>query len=89
MSAFDPKQTWAVALHESAFGGKADMDVRFSGRYWVQSGHGLMHCTCPLMTQSGHLQEFDASLAMYVRYMGRTVRVLSYFLENRVRCDRQ
>jgi len=25
MSAFGPKQTLAVALHESAFGGKADM----------------------------------------------------------------
>jgi hypothetical protein len=25
MSAFGPKQTWAVALHMSAFGGKADM----------------------------------------------------------------
>ena len=27
MSAFGPKQTLAVALHESAFGGKADMTV--------------------------------------------------------------
>ena len=25
MSAFGPKQTWAVALHMSAFGGKADV----------------------------------------------------------------
>jgi len=25
MSAFGPKQTWAFALHVSAFGGKADM----------------------------------------------------------------
>jgi hypothetical protein len=25
MSAFGPKQTWAVALHMSAFGGKADI----------------------------------------------------------------
>jgi hypothetical protein len=25
MSAFGPKRTWAVALHMSAFGGKADM----------------------------------------------------------------
>jgi len=25
MSAYGPKQTWAVALHMSAFGGKADM----------------------------------------------------------------
>jgi len=27
MSAFGPKQTLAVALHESAFGGKADMTI--------------------------------------------------------------
>ena len=27
MSAFGPKQTWALALHMSAFGGKADMTV--------------------------------------------------------------
>jgi hypothetical protein len=29
MSAFGPKQTWAFALHVSAFGGKADI-FRFS-----------------------------------------------------------
>ena len=28
MSAIGPKQTWAVALHMSAFGGKADMTIR-------------------------------------------------------------
>jgi hypothetical protein len=27
MSAFGPKRTLAVALHESAFGGKADMTI--------------------------------------------------------------
>jgi hypothetical protein len=27
MSAIGPKQTWAVALHMSAFGGKADMTI--------------------------------------------------------------
>jgi len=27
MSAYGPKQTWALALHMSAFGGKADMTV--------------------------------------------------------------
>jgi len=27
MSAFGPKQTWASALHMSAFGGKADIGV--------------------------------------------------------------
>ena len=30
------------------------LDVRFRGRYWGQSGHALLHCICPLMTQSGH-----------------------------------
>jgi hypothetical protein len=28
--------------------------IRFRGRYWGQSGHALLHCICPLMTQSGH-----------------------------------
>jgi hypothetical protein len=27
MSAIGPKQTWAIALHMSAFGGKADMTI--------------------------------------------------------------
>jgi hypothetical protein len=27
MSAFGPKQTWRLALHMSAFGGKADMTL--------------------------------------------------------------
>jgi hypothetical protein len=42
MSAIGPKQTWATA------------GVRYRGRYWGQSGHALLHCICPLMTQSGH-----------------------------------
>jgi hypothetical protein len=57
MSAVGPKQTSALALRMSAFGGKADMAVcgiRFRGRYWVQSGHALLQCECPLLTQSGH-----------------------------------
>ena len=29
-------------------------DVRFFGRYWGQSGHAVLHCTCLLLTQSGH-----------------------------------
>ncbi len=41
MSAFGTKRTSASALHMSAFWGKADMPV--------------LHCKCPLMTQSGHL----------------------------------
>jgi len=28
-------------------------EVRFRGRYWGQSGHGLVQCKCPLLTQSG------------------------------------
>jgi DMSO/TMAO reductase YedYZ molybdopterin-dependent catalytic subunit len=28
--------------------------IRFRGRYWGQSGRALLHCICPLMTQSGH-----------------------------------
>ena len=41
MSAFGTKRTCASAPHMSAFGGKADIAV--------------LHCTCPLLTQSGHL----------------------------------
>jgi hypothetical protein len=37
-------------------------DVRFCGRYWVQSGHALLHCICPLMTQSGHFAVSPALL---------------------------
>ena len=40
MSAIGTKRTSACALHMSAFGGKADMAV--------------LHCTCLLLTQSGH-----------------------------------
>ena len=40
MSAIGTKRTFLFAPHMSAFGGKADMT-------------GL-HCTCPLLTQSGH-----------------------------------
>jgi hypothetical protein len=57
MSAFGPKQTCSFAPHMSAFGGKADMTVcgnPLSRRYWGQSGRALLHCICPLMTQSGH-----------------------------------
>ena len=28
--------------------------IRFRGRYWGQSGHGLLRRTCLLLTQSGH-----------------------------------
>jgi hypothetical protein len=40
MSAFGPKQTWAVALHMSAFGGKADNDVCAKCLLLTQSGQG-------------------------------------------------
>ena len=40
MSAFGTKQTWRLPRLMSAFGGKADM--------------ALLHCKCPLLTQSGH-----------------------------------
>ena len=50
----------------SAFGGKAGMlfaRVRFRGRYWVQSGHALLHRICLLMTQSGHQELVRAQIA--------------------------
>ena len=40
MSAIGTKRTCRVAPHMSAFAGKADMNV--------------LHCTCLLLTQSGH-----------------------------------
>ena len=34
---------------------KADMlSCTAHVRYWGQSGHAILHCKCPLMTQSGH-----------------------------------
>jgi hypothetical protein len=44
MSAIGPKQTWAVALHMSAFGGKADMTICESRR--LRSLLGAKR-TCP------------------------------------------
>jgi hypothetical protein len=38
MSAIGPKQTWAVALHMSAFGGKADMTVCGMSAFTVAIG---------------------------------------------------
>ena len=26
-------------------------------RFWGQSGHAVLHCTCPLMTQIEHLKQ--------------------------------
>jgi hypothetical protein len=34
--------------------GRHFLNVRFFIRYWEQSGHVLLQCKCPLMTQSGH-----------------------------------
>src|SRR5262249_53376524 len=45
------------ALHMSAFGDKADMALCGNSllrSLLGESGHGLVRCTCPLMTQSGH-----------------------------------
>ena len=55
MSAIGTKQTSPSALHMSAFGGKADMR--------------LVHCTCLLMTQSGHSPKLGYALGTFgVRY---------------------
>ena len=35
--------------------GEAVEALRFRGRYWDKSGHELLHRTCLLLTQSGHL----------------------------------
>src|SRR5262249_7510518 len=40
MSAFGPKQTWRIALHMSAFGGKADIDCSQYGVTYYRE-HGL------------------------------------------------
>jgi hypothetical protein len=41
MSAIGPKQTWAIALHMSAFRGKADIPFcSASGRFWPIGGQG-------------------------------------------------
>jgi hypothetical protein len=29
-------------------------DVRYFDRFWGQSGHAFLRCTCLLLTQSGH-----------------------------------
>src|SRR5262245_10033492 len=57
MSAIGPKQTCVCALHESAFGGEADMTVR--GCLLSRSLLGVKRTcplafTCLLLTQSGH-----------------------------------
>jgi hypothetical protein len=49
MSAYGPKRTSLVALHMSAFGGKADMTL--SGNSLSRSLLGLKR-TCPLLTQA-------------------------------------
>jgi hypothetical protein len=54
MSLSGVKRTWPFA------------GIRFRGRYWGQSGHALLHCICPLMTQSGHRQTISKCYASYV-----------------------
>ena len=33
-------------------------------RYWGQSGHTFLHCTCPLMTQSRHLRAMECRIKL-------------------------
>ena len=57
MSAFGPKRTSTSAPHMSAFGGKADMTfcgIPLLRSLLVVKRTGLVHRTCPLLTQSGH-----------------------------------
>ena len=55
MSALGHEQTFLLAPHMSAFGGKADLPIGpLSWSLLGQSGRALLHCICPLMTQSGH-----------------------------------
>ena len=57
ISAIGIKGTFQSRSRMSTFGGKAERPfagIRFRGRYWGQSGHALLHCICPLITQSGH-----------------------------------
>ena len=52
-SAFDYERRSTLA--DVRYWHKADMpSCTAHVRYWGQSGHALLHCTCPLMTQSGH-----------------------------------
>ena len=45
--------------HNKCFGrNAANMTAYPNVRFWGQSGHRLVHCTCPLMTQSGHWAQF-------------------------------
>jgi hypothetical protein len=44
-----------AALHESAFGPKADISICTAHvRFWGKSRLQVLHCKCGLMTQSGH-----------------------------------
>src|SRR6476661_2132086 len=55
MSAFGPKQTLAVALHESAFGGKADMTICGMSAFAVAFG-GKADMAWPL---AAHAQQTE------------------------------
>jgi hypothetical protein len=48
MSAIGTKRTSLVALHMSAFGGKADMPLCPANVLLTQSGHGFRANECPL-----------------------------------------
>ena len=53
MSAIGPKQTWASALHMSAFGGKADMTICDMSAFAVAIG-GKADIAC-----CAHMSAFD------------------------------
>ena len=56
MSAIGPKRTSLVAPTCPLSAVKRTWsfsEFRFRGRYWGQTGHGLLQCKCPLMIQSG------------------------------------
>jgi hypothetical protein len=49
----------AVGLTRSKSGLKPPIHVCFQRRFRGQSRHYLLHCICPLMTQSRHLCSID------------------------------
>src|SRR5262245_62075946 len=71
MSAFGPKRTCLVALHMSAFGGKADMTFRGSPLLRSeQSGHAVLHCICLLDPKRTSTSVSNATLAIAFVFNG-------------------
>ena len=59
MSAIGTKRTCELGQQMSAIGGKADIAYSRGGArsgYVGKADIALVHCTCPLMTQSGHIK---------------------------------